>query len=76
MGKDKIRFILLAIRFIRKYYYKYFFSYMETRWIYKRERDYIFSTWQRINATAEDNLIPNKKNFKKIPKSTTVNVNS
>lgn len=63
MGKDKIRFILLAIRFIRKYYYKYFFSYMETRWIYKRERDYIFSTWQRINATAEDNLIPNKKNF-------------
>lgn len=63
MGKDKIRFILLAIRFIRKYYYKYFFSYMETRWIYKRERDYIFSTWQRINATAEDNLIPNKKKF-------------
>lgn len=61
MGKDKIRFILLAIRFIRKYYYKYFFSYMEMRWIYKRERDYIFSTWQRINATAEDNLIPNKK---------------
>lgn len=49
---------------------------METRWIYKRERNYIFSTWQRINATAEDNLIPNKKNFKKIPKSTTVNVNS
>lgn len=67
MGKDKIRFILLAIRFIRKYYYKYFFSYMETRWIYKRERDYIFSTWQRINATAEDNLIPNKFFFFKFP---------